>query len=285
MTGAMIRMPGEHAARLDRHSHFGGPADNLTFSTTRAAATGSTRSFRAIAPGITTEEVISGSAVEVSAYVTGTARRGSKRSTSRSSRPETGGTGDEQAGQLAAYEIVNSRGPGRSRSARARSSSASKTGDCITLDCPDQGLDAAGHHPCAEPRSGHVQDPLRGGGTETEEKHDFALGKTTTPPSTYAPTPPDLTPPTPSAVPWTLSAPTDANHPTIVVAGACEFTGADSGARRIPSHRRDRLVIGGQVRRRRAGQSGDNGLDGGQPMRPGWPTSPAIARATGRSIP
>lgn len=139
------------------------------------------------------------------------------------------GTGLNQIGELAAYEIVNSREAGPWRFTVGPKFIGVKTGDVITLDLPDDGVvnqPVLIRSRSVDPASFKITFE---GETETDAKHDFALGRTTTPPPTYTPTPPDLTPPQPNAGLWSLSKSSTADGvPALIVEGACEFPGADT---------------------------------------------------------
>src|SRR3546814_10773208 len=109
----------------------------------------------------------------------------------------TGETGSIQAGQLAAYDIVNSREAGPISFTTGPQWIGVKTGDVVTLDVPDEGYNA---QPVLikrveiDPATTKVRFEAE---TETSSKHAFALGQTTTPPPTVTLTAPDLTPPAP----------------------------------------------------------------------------------------
>jgi hypothetical protein len=173
-------------------------------------------------------EVISGTPVSVGTYITEDGGPRTKEIDFPLVQWETGHDGGKQAGELAAYEIVNSREAGPWRFTTGPKYFGIKTGDCITLNVPDEGI-------AAQPvivRS-VIRDPaamkfIFTVETETEAKHDFALGKTSLPPPTWTPTAPDLTPPEPNADLWDLTAAfTGERSPSIIVTGVCEFPGAD----------------------------------------------------------
>lgn len=114
--------------------------------------------------------------------------------------------GARQVGQLAAYDIANSREAGPISWTTGPKFIGLKTGDVVTLDVPDEGL-------VAQPvlLTGVTLDPSTGkisftAETETESKHAWALGQSTTPPPAFALTAPDRTPPAPLAAEWTLTA-------------------------------------------------------------------------------
>jgi len=201
--------------------------DSLSFSTTRSRRD----RFNTVIPRFRSEdhdwEVISGSPVAVAEYITEDGAPRTKEIDFPLVQAE-GGVGLEQAGQLAAYEIVNSREAGPIRFTVGPQFVGVKTGDVITLDVPDEGLDAQPvliRSRSIDPATFKITFEAE---TETDAKHDFALGKTTTPPPTYTPSPPDLTPPTPSGALWSIDAELVDNAPAVVIAGACEFPGADA---------------------------------------------------------
>lgn len=176
-------------------------------------------------------EVISGTPVSVPDYVTQDGGVRTKEIDLPLVQAENVGDGDGnvQAGQLVAYEIVNSREAGPWRFSTGPKFLGIKSGDCITLDVPDEGIDEQPvivREVSRDPATLQFTFVVE---TETDEKHAFALGSSTTPPPTWSPTPPDLTPPTPTAALWLLNnAYSDDGHPGILIAGACEFPGADS---------------------------------------------------------
>jgi len=202
--------------------------DRLTSSTTRSRRD----RFNTVIPRYRSEdhewEVISGSPVSVSAYVTEDGGQRTKEIDFPLVQHEGTSDGNVQAGQLAAYEIVNSREGGPIRLTVGPEYIGVKSGDVIVLDVPEEGFD---EQPVLI-RSRSV-DPATfkitfEGETETESKHAFALGESTTPPPTYSPTPPDLTPPTPDAALWDLVAlPATELTPAFAIQGVCEFPGAD----------------------------------------------------------
>lgn len=176
-------------------------------------------------------EVISGSPISVAEYVTEDGGQRTKEIDFPLVQHEVVDLvdGQKQAGELAAYEIVNSREAGPWRFTTGPKFIGVKTGDVITIDIPDYGYPMQPvlvRSRSIDPATMKVTFECE---TETAAKHDFALGRTTTPPPTYEPTPPDLTPPTPSASLWSLAVagPTGNALPGIVIAGTCEFPGAD----------------------------------------------------------
>lgn len=175
-------------------------------------------------------EIISGAPIQVAAYVAADGSPRTKEIDFPLVQHETGGNGNTQAGQLATYEIVNSREAGPWRFTVGPEYVGVKTGDVITLDVPDEGIAAQPvliRSRSIDPATFKITFECE---TETTAKHAFALGKTAVPPPTYAPTPPDLTPPTPSAALWSLNTGSALGGlvPAILVTGACEFPGADT---------------------------------------------------------
>jgi hypothetical protein len=232
MTGAMIgcrvNTPRVAIATIEgRHL-----LDGLSIATTKSRRD----RFNTVIPRYRSEahdwEIVSGTPVSVSTYVTEDDGPRTKEIDFPLVQHELVDSvdGQKQAGELAAYEIVNSREAGPIRFTTGPQFIGIKTGDVVTLDVPDEGLDAQPvliRSRSIDPSTFKITFEAE---TETTAKHDFALGKTTVPPPTYTPTPPDLTPPTPLLSLWTLAVagPTGNALPGIVIAGTCEFPGADS---------------------------------------------------------
>lgn len=231
MTGAMIGCR-VNTPRVSVATVTGGDLlDSLSLSTTRSRRD----RFNTVIPRYRSEdhewEVISGTPVTVPTYITEDGGQRTKEIDFPLVQYEVGQDfdGNAQAGQLAAYEIVNSREGGPIRFTTGPKFVGVKTGDVITLDVPDEGLDAQPvliRSRSIDPATFKITFEAE---TETTAKHDFALGKTTVPPPTFLPTPPDLMPPTPSASLWSLTEGATADGvPAIIVEGACEYPGADS---------------------------------------------------------
>lgn len=202
--------------------------DRLSISTTKSRR----ERFNTVIPRFRDEEsdweIVSGTPVSVPAYV---AADGGQR-TKEIDFPlvqRASGWPATQAGQLAAYEIVNSREAGPIVFTTGPQWIGLKSGDCVTLDVPEEGL--AGQtvlikEVSLDPATAKVTFTAE---TETSSKHAFALGQSTTPPPPFTLTPPDLTPPPPNPAIWSLTATTvGLGYPAIAVAGASEFPGADS---------------------------------------------------------
>lgn len=129
-----------------------------------------------------------------------------------------------QAGQLAAYDLVNAREFGPITIEAKPKWMGFKPGDCITLDIPEMGLNAQKAIITARDldlATGKVNLTLE---SETDGKHAFALGQTTTPPLTPGLSQPDFsTVPAPASGQWTATATTQsgggASVPCITITG------------------------------------------------------------------
>lgn len=231
MTGAMIGcrvfMPRVSIATVTTLDII----DSFSMPTTRPRAA----RFNTVIPRYVSENhdwaVISGSPVSVPLYVTedGGPRTKEIDFPLVQAEQDSGVDGEKQAGELAAYEIVNSREAGPWSLTVGWKYVGIKTGDCITIDIPEESIDAQPvivRKRSIDPATFKITFEVE---TETDEKHDFALGKTTTPPPSYTPTPPDLTPPTPNAALWDMTPGyAGLGSPAITIAGVCEFPGADA---------------------------------------------------------
>lgn len=133
--------------------------------------------------------------------------------------------GQSQVGQLAAYEMVNSREAGPIEFTLPPQFIGLKSGDCITIDVPEEGIASQTvilRSVSLDPASAKITCIAE---TETFAKHAFALGKTTTPPPPFTLTPPSLTPDAPSPLLWDAVASLTADGlPQIVVSGSSEYT-------------------------------------------------------------
>lgn len=224
MIGCLVSMPRTAIATIEsRHLH-----DNLSI-----AATKSRRDrFNTVIPRYVDEDsdwsVISGTAVSVADYVT--ADKGQR--TKEIDFPLVqvfSGAEAKQPGQLAAYEIVNSREAGPWALTVGPEFIGLQTGDVVNLNVPEEGLD---NQPVLikqrgiNPATGKVTFTVE---TETFAKHAFALGETTTPPAPWSPTAPDLKPPAPVQTEWTVSGTTSGEgFPALLVAGDSEMPSADA---------------------------------------------------------
>lgn len=224
MIGCLVSTPRTAIATI--HSHH--LLDGLS-----VAATKSRRDrFNTVIPRYVDEDsdwaVVSGKAISVADYVT--ADRGVR--TKEIDMPLVqvfSGEEATQPGQLAAYEIVNSREAGPISWTTGPEWTGLKTGDVIYLNVPEEGMS---YQPVLiikrtpDPATGKVSFAAQ---TETHAKHGFALGQTTTPPAPFALTAPDLRPPAPDGDDWTVSATTTGQgQPAIVLAGANGYPSADS---------------------------------------------------------
>lgn len=170
-------------------------------------------------------EVISGKPISVAAYVTqdGGIRQKEVDYPLVQAEIGQGYDGNKQAGQLAAYDIVNSREAGPIKWTTGPKFIGLKTGDCVMLDVPDEGFleqPVIITSVALDPSTGKVSFTAE---TETNSKHAFALGTSAVPPPPFALTPPNLTPPTPNAADWTLvPGATSDGLPVIRMSGGAE---------------------------------------------------------------
>jgi hypothetical protein len=137
--------------------------------------------------------------------------------------------GDLQAGQLSAYAIMNSREAGPIHWTTGPRFIGLKSGDCVTIDIPDEGMVAQPviiNSVSVDPSTGKI---TFAGETETDAKHAFALGESAVPPPPYALTPPNIVPPTPTVDAWGLGAALDNNGmPFLTIYGDLVGTVIDS---------------------------------------------------------
>lgn len=184
--------------------------DSLSYSVTKARRD----RINTVRPRYRSEEhdweVITGSTIQVSAYVTadgGERAKGLDLPYVQAEVDQAGFDGNLQAGQLAAYDIVNAREAGPIQFTTGPKFLGLKCGDCITLDVPEEGLSATKliltADPVFDPASGKISFVAE---TETDSKHAFALGTSSTPPPPFTPTAADLAPPNPNPAHWQLEA-------------------------------------------------------------------------------
>lgn len=197
------------------------------------AATKSRRDrFNSVIPRYVDEDsdwaVISGTAVTVPEYVT--ADKGQR--TKEIDYPLVqvfSGENATQPGQLAAYDIVNSREAGPITWTTGPEWIGLKTGDVIYLNVPEEGLvnqPVLITRRAPDPSTGKVSFAAE---TETHSKHAYALGQSTTPPAPFSLTAPDLKPPAPSATAWAVSGTTSGEgFPALIVTGDSEMPSADA---------------------------------------------------------
>ena len=210
MTGAMIGC----RAYAPRVSVTTVTSDDLMDSLSFAATKPQRDRFNTVIPRYRSEahewEIISGSPITVSAYVTADGRVRQKEYDLPLVQHEVAQTnvdGNRQAGQLAAYEIVESREAGPISFTTGPKFLGLKSGDCVTLDVPDEGFSSTKIMIIEPPKF----DPVSGkisflGQTETDSKHSFALSESTTPPLSFSLTPPALKPAAPLLANWSLTA-------------------------------------------------------------------------------
>lgn len=183
--------------------------DDLSFSATKPQRD----RFNTIIPRFRSEahewEVISGSPVSAAAYVAADGRVRQKEYDLPLVQHEVGQVnvdGNRQAGQLAAYEIVESREAGPIAFTTGPKFLGLKSGDCVNINAPNEGFNNTKVMIIDPPKF----DPVSGkisflGQTETDAKHAYALGQVTTPPPPFSLTPPDLIPTTPGADQWSVT--------------------------------------------------------------------------------
>lgn len=170
-------------------------------------------------------EVITGSAVTSSTYVTedgGTRTKGIDFPLVQSEVGQAGFDGDGQVGQLSAYAIADSREAGPIEWTTGPKWAGLAQGDCVILDKPDDDIVSQKvvitSPPQIDPASGKVKFI---GQTETDAKHSWALGESTAAPATPTLTVPAGRPSVPSTSNWSAAAVTLGDgQPGIRVSGA-----------------------------------------------------------------
>ena len=224
MVGCLVSTPRTAIATIEsRHL-----LDSLSI-----AATKSRRDrFNSVIPRYVDEasdwSVISGTAITVGDYVT--ADKGQR--TKEIDYPLVqvfSGQVAKQPGQLAAYDIVNSREAGPINFTTGPEWIGLKTGDVILLNVPEEGLvnqPVLITRRAPDPSTGKVAFSAQ---TETYAKHAYALGQSTTPPAPFSLTAPDLKPPAPAVANWAAAGTvTGEGLPAIVVTGNSEMPSADA---------------------------------------------------------
>lgn len=203
-------------------------SDDLLDSLSFAATKPQRDRFNTVIPRFRSEahewEIISGSPVSAAAYVAADGRVRQKEYDLPLVQHEVGQTnvdGNRQAGQLAAYEIVESREAGPISFTTGPKFLGLKAGDCVNINAPSEGFANTKvmiiEPPKFDPASGKISFL---GQTETDAKHAYALGQVTTPPPSFSLTPPDLVPPIPATDQWTVDALVNADGiPILRVAG------------------------------------------------------------------
>jgi hypothetical protein len=224
MIGCMVSTPRTAIATIEsRHL-----LDSLSI-----AATKSRRDrFNSVIPRYVDEDsdwsVISGTAITVPEYVTADKGQRTKEIDYPLVQVFSGETA-MQPGQLAAYDIVNSREAGPITFTTGPEWIGLKTGDVVLLNVPEEGL---ANQPilitrrAPDPATGKVSFAAQ---TETYSKHAYALGQSTTPPAPFSLTPPDLKPPAPVSASWAASGTTTGEGlPAIIVVGESDMPSADA---------------------------------------------------------
>ncbi|PZQ55258.1 MAG: hypothetical protein DI555_07860 [Novosphingobium pentaromativorans] len=224
MIGCLVNTPRTAIATIEsRHLH-----DGLSLAATKSRR----ERISSVIPRYVDEdsdwELISGTAITVAEYAT--ADKGKR--TKEIDFPLVqvfSGQEAKQPGQLAAYEIVNSREAGPWTFTTGPEWIGLKTGDVVYLNVPEEGLvnqPVMITRRAIDPSTGKVSFAVE---TETYAKHAFALGETTTPPAPWAPTAPDLKPPAPIATGWTVAGTTSGEgFPALLIAGESEMPSADA---------------------------------------------------------
>jgi hypothetical protein len=172
-------------------------------------------------------QVVDGSVVTDTSFVTA---QDGKQITTTIELPLCGG-GAAQAGILAAYALVNTREPlSIVLNLKPQARFIGLTGDCVTLNLPSSGLSS---HKVLITEMTYRSDLSCQINclSETDSKHDWALGKTTEAPDYTVTTPYDVSViPTPSSGVWTATAATLSGGGTILpvinVTGASDWPGA-----------------------------------------------------------
>jgi hypothetical protein len=166
-------------------------------------------------------EMVAAGPVKVAAYVTADRNRLRSREVSYPLVQDA-----RQAAQLAAYDLVNARELGPVSVTCKPAWMGYKRGDCITVDVPDLGLNGQKALILArtiDPMTGEVTLVLQ---SETDTKHDFALGRTGSPPPVPGLTAKVATPPAPSVYDWVATGATLTDNgvsvPAIVIVGSSD---------------------------------------------------------------
>jgi hypothetical protein len=224
MIGCLVHMPRVAIATIESwHLH-----DGASFPMTKSRRD----RFNTVIPRYVDEasewSVISGTAVTEPTYVA--ADKGQR--TKEIDFPLVqvfSGQQAKQPGQLAAYEIVNSREAGPWTITTGPQWIGLKTGDVVNLNVPDEGIvnqPVLITRRSIDPATGKVSFTVQ---TETPTKHAYALGQTTTPPAPFSLAAPDLKAPAPAATAWSVSGTTSGEgFPALLIAGESEMPSADA---------------------------------------------------------
>lgn len=224
MIGCMVYTPRVAIATIESwHLH-----DGASFPMTKSRRD----RFNTVIPRYVDEasewSVISGTAITEPAYVA--ADRGQR--TKEIDFPLVqvfSGQQAKQPGQLAAYEIVNSREAGPWSFVTGPQWIGLQTGDVVNLNVPDEGIvnqPVLITRRSIDPSTGKVSFTVQ---TETPMKHAYALGQSTTPPAPFSLSAPDLKPPAPTETEWSITGATSGEgFPALLVAGVSEMPSADA---------------------------------------------------------
>ncbi|MGO4167868.1 phage tail protein [Novosphingobium sp. YAF33] len=224
MIGCLVNMPRTAIATIESwHLH-----DGLSLAATKSRR----ERISSVIPRYVDEdsdwELISGTAITVAEYAT--ADKGKR--TKEIDFPLVqvfSGQEAKQPGQLAAYEIVNSREAGPWTFTTGPEWIGLKTGDVVYLNVPEEGLvnqPVMITRRAIDPSTGKVSFAVE---TETYSKHAYALGQSTTPPAPFTLSAPDLKPPAPVASGWTVAGTTSGEgFPALLIAGESEMPSADA---------------------------------------------------------
>jgi hypothetical protein len=176
-------------------------------------------------------EVITGSEVSVPGWVTedgGKRTKGIDLPLVQAEVGQAGYDGADQAGQLATYEIADSRETGPIEFATGPKWIGLRCGDCVVLNRPEDDIVSQ-----KVVITGRTIDPANGllrftAETETDSKHAFALGETSSPPPAPTLSVPAGRPAVPGGSAWSVSAVALADgQPGLRIAGAIDDLIAD----------------------------------------------------------
>ncbi|WP_334182045.1 hypothetical protein [Novosphingobium sp.] len=224
MIGCLVNTPRTAIATIEsRHLH-----DGLSLAATKSRR----ERFNTVLPRYVDENsdwsVITGTAITVPEYVTADKGKRSKEIDFPLVQVFAGQQA-KQPGQLAAYEIVNSREAGPWTFTTGPEWIGLKTGDVVYLNVPEEGLvnqPVMITRRAIDPATGKVSFAVE---TETYSKHAYALGQSTTPPAAVTLSAPDLKPPAPVATGWTVAGTTSGEgFPALLIAGESEMPSADA---------------------------------------------------------
>lgn len=226
MIGCRVKTPRVSLGTIEEEDFL----DELTYVATKPRR----ERFNTVLPRYVSEahdwQVITGSEVSVPALVTadsGKRTKGIDFPLVQAEVGQAGYDGDKQAGQLAAYEIVDSREASIECTVKPRWIGL-RVGDCVVLNKPSDGIVNQ-----KVILTGVTLDPARGvlklsAETETDSKHAFALGQTTTPPPAPTLSVPAGRPDVPGPAAWGVAAISMADgQPGIRISGSIDDPIAD----------------------------------------------------------